>query len=69
MKNINDYPYQLADCYEIANWLNNSEKFGHPKYNNSANAALAAQLMREAGWTFLTYNEYGEEVWQKKETE
>lgn len=65
MKNINDYPYPNGDAYEVANCFNDCERYGQPGYNSSLLATQAAQLMREAGWTFLTYNDYGQEVWQK----
>ena len=65
MKNINDYPWSSGDAYEVANWLNDADSLDHQKYNSSAEATKAAQLMRDNGWTFLTYNEYGQEVWQK----
>lgn len=69
MKIVNDYPWNCGDCYEVANWLNDAERYGHPLYNDSVEAAKAHKLMAAAGWTFLTYNDHGQEVWQKPGTE
>lgn len=44
------------DCYQVAELL-----FG---VADSKTASMAAEEMRKAGWSFLEYNECGEEVWQ-----
>lgn len=55
-KSIDSIPQWPADCYQVA-----EELYG---VANSHTAALAAEEMRRAGWTFVEYNEYGEEVRQ-----
>lgn len=71
MKNVNNYPYPAGDCYEVANWLNESYpakngKPAHALWNDSAEAHKAFVLMEAAGWTFVNYDqETGQEIWRK----
>lgn len=54
MKAIDQIPQQPIDCYQVAEHL----------YGSKSGVHEAAKEMRTAGWTFLEYNEYGEEVHQ-----
>lgn len=63
IKTINQIPQVPMDCWQVAEYL-----YGKVALDaNHLLAGEAADKMREAGWTFLEYNEYGEEVWQPPE--
>jgi len=51
-----------SDCYELANQTLGLRP-GDADFDNPVLAEVAAQYMSDEGWTFVDYNEYGEEVY------
>jgi hypothetical protein len=52
---------QPGDAYDVANRLNNLQP-GDPGWNDCDAASEAAKLMKDTGWSFLTYNQEGQEI-------
>lgn len=49
------------DCYELANETLGLRP-GSENYNDPGLATITAQFMRDEGWIFVGYNEWGEEI-------
>lgn len=61
MSQIPQYP---MDAWQASEYLFGQEALDADRSLASQAAWQAALQMEEAGWTFLEYNEYGDEVWE-----
>lgn len=60
-KTISQIEQKPLDAWQAAN-LMHSLKPGAESYNDSSLAGPAAAEMKEAGWKFHTYSDWGDEV-------
>lgn len=60
-KTISQIPQGPTDAWEAANLMHDL-KPGDEGYNVSSLAGQAATEMKEAGWIFYTYSDWGDEV-------